>query len=52
MHFRVLAVLCCTALLAACGSDQPKTEQVPAPAPAKVAKKPLHWARCQPTSVN
>ncbi|AXM96658.1 YbaY family lipoprotein [Pseudomonas plecoglossicida] len=41
MHFRVLAVLCCTALLAACGSDQPKTEQVPAPAPAKVAKKPL-----------
>ncbi|MFJ2985764.1 MULTISPECIES: YbaY family lipoprotein [unclassified Pseudomonas] len=39
MHLRALAVLCCAALLTACGSDRPKTEQPPAPAPAKVAKK-------------
>ncbi|MCP5854103.1 hypothetical protein NL323_29645, partial [Klebsiella pneumoniae] len=29
----------CAALLAACGSDRPKTEPAPAPAHAKVAKK-------------
>ncbi|HEK1007386.1 TPA: YbaY family lipoprotein [Pseudomonas putida] len=39
MHLRALAVLCCAALLTACGSDRPKTEQAPAPVPAKVAKK-------------
>ncbi|WP_248918466.1 hypothetical protein [Pseudomonas entomophila] len=39
MHHRALIVLCCAALLAACGSDRPKSEQAPAPAPAKVAKK-------------
>lgn len=39
MPLRALAVLCCAALLTACGSDQPKTEQPPAPAPAKVSKK-------------
>lgn len=39
MHLRVIAVLCCTALLAACGSDKPKIEQAPAQTPAKVAKK-------------
>ena len=37
MPLRALAVLCCAALLTACGSDQPKTEQPPAPAPAKVS---------------
>lgn len=40
MHHRALVVLCCAALLAACGSDRPKTEQAPAPVPASVAKKP------------
>ncbi|QXH35310.1 YbaY family lipoprotein [Pseudomonas muyukensis] len=39
MHYRALVVLCCAALLAACGSDRPKPEQAPAPPPAKVAKK-------------
>jgi len=39
MHYRALVVLCCAALLAACGSDQPKPDQGQAPAPAKVAKK-------------
>ncbi|MFA7902786.1 YbaY family lipoprotein [Pseudomonas aeruginosa] len=39
MPLRALAVLCCAALLTACGSDRPKTEQPPAPAPAKEAKK-------------
>ena len=39
MPLRALAVLCCAALHTACGSDQPKTEQPPAPAPAKVSKK-------------
>ncbi|MBA5709201.1 hypothetical protein DT037_19370 [Pseudomonas fulva] len=39
MPLRALAVLCCAALLTACGSDRPKTEQPPAPAPAKVATK-------------
>lgn len=39
MHYRALVVLGCAALLAACGSDRPNTEQAPAPAPAKVAKK-------------
>ncbi|MFJ4052491.1 MULTISPECIES: YbaY family lipoprotein [Pseudomonas] len=39
MHYRALVVLGCAALLAACGSDRPKTEPAPAPAPAKVAKK-------------
>ncbi|KNX80260.1 hypothetical protein DA83_10865 [Pseudomonas sp. 250J] len=39
MHPRALVVLCCAALLAACGSDRPKPEQAPAPVPAKVAKK-------------
>ncbi|KTS99129.1 YbaY family lipoprotein [Pseudomonas parafulva] len=39
MPLRALAVLCCAALLTACGSDRPKTEQPPAPAPAKVAKE-------------
>ncbi|QXI39028.1 YbaY family lipoprotein [Pseudomonas xantholysinigenes] len=39
MHYRALAVLCCVALLTACGSDRPKPEQTPAPTPAKVAKK-------------
>ena len=38
MHLRALVVLCCASLLAACGSDRPKTEAVPAPAVAKVAK--------------
>jgi uncharacterized lipoprotein YbaY len=38
MHLRALVVLCCASLLAACGSDRPKTEAVPAPASAKVAK--------------
>ncbi|MGJ7551111.1 MULTISPECIES: YbaY family lipoprotein [unclassified Pseudomonas] len=38
MHLRALVVLCCASLLAACGSDRPKTEAVPAPAAAKVAK--------------
>ncbi|NIF18038.1 YbaY family lipoprotein [Pantoea sp. Cy-639] len=39
MHPRALVVLCCAALLAACGSDRPKSEQTPAQAPAKVARK-------------
>ena len=39
MHHRALIVLCCAVLLAACGSDRPKSEQAPAPVPAKVAKK-------------
>lgn len=39
MHLRALAMLCCAALLTACGSDRPKTEQPPAPAPANVVKK-------------
>jgi uncharacterized lipoprotein YbaY len=39
MHYRALAVLCATALLAACGSDRPKSEPAAAPVPAKVAKK-------------
>ncbi|MFJ4155308.1 YbaY family lipoprotein [Pseudomonas sp. NPDC089752] len=39
MHLRALAVLCCAALLTACGSDRPKSEPAPAPAPAKVATK-------------
>ncbi|WP_409295887.1 YbaY family lipoprotein [Pseudomonas sp. KCJK8670] len=39
MHLRALAVLCCAALLAACSSERPKTEQPPAPTPAKVTKK-------------
>ncbi|WP_060509627.1 YbaY family lipoprotein [Pseudomonas sp. NBRC 111124] len=38
MHLRALVVLCCASLLAACGSDRPKTEAVPAPVVAKVAK--------------
>ena len=38
MHLRALVVLCCASLLAACGSDRPKTEAVPAPAAAKVVK--------------
>ncbi|WP_312934706.1 YbaY family lipoprotein [Pseudomonas sp.] len=38
MHPRALLVLCCAALLAACGSDKPKPEQ-PAPPPAKVSQK-------------
>ncbi|MFA7894536.1 YbaY family lipoprotein [Pseudomonas putida] len=40
MPLRALAVLCCAALLTACGSDRPKTEQPPAPAPAKESEKP------------
>ena len=39
MHHRALLVLCCAALLAACGSDRPKTEPPAQPAPAKVVKK-------------
>ncbi|NIF27826.1 hypothetical protein F3J44_15755 [Pantoea sp. Tr-811] len=39
MHLRALLVLCCAALLAACGSDRPKTEAAPAPAPATTARK-------------
>ena len=39
MHHRALVVLCCAALLAACGSDRPKPDQAQAPAPAKSAKK-------------
>jgi len=38
MHYRALVVLCCAALLAACGSDRPKTDTSVAPAPAHVAK--------------
>ncbi|MER2296740.1 MULTISPECIES: YbaY family lipoprotein [Pseudomonas] len=38
MPRRALVVLCCTCLLAACGSDRPKTATAPAPVPAKVAK--------------
>ncbi|MBC3411757.1 YbaY family lipoprotein [Pseudomonas sp. SWRI107] len=37
MHHRALVVLCCAALLAACGSDRPKTEPAAPPAPAKTA---------------
>ena len=37
MHYRALVVLCCAALLAACGSDRPKTDN-PAPTPARSAK--------------
>jgi uncharacterized lipoprotein YbaY len=40
MHYRALLVLCCAALLAACGSDRPKTDTPTPPVPAKVAKKP------------
>jgi len=36
MHPRALIVLCCAALLAACGSDKPKPVQTPVSAPAKV----------------
>ena len=39
MHPRALIVLCCAALLAACGSDKPKPVQAPATPPAKVAQK-------------
>ncbi|NWL05456.1 YbaY family lipoprotein [Pseudomonas hunanensis] len=39
MHYRALVVLCCAALLAACGSDRPKTDNLPAPAPARSAKQ-------------
>jgi len=39
MHYRALVVLCCAALLAACGSDRPKTDNpVPAPAPSAKAE--------------
>lgn len=38
MHHRALVVLCCAALLAACGSDRPKPPPTPPAAPAKVAK--------------
>ncbi len=39
MQPRALLVLCCAALLAACGSDRPKPEAAPAPKAAPVAKK-------------
>ncbi|MDZ5604598.1 YbaY family lipoprotein [Pseudomonas sp. RP23018S] len=39
MHPRALLVLCCAALLAACGSDKPKPEHPPAAPPAKVSQK-------------
>ena len=39
MHYRALIVLSLAGLLAACGSDRPKTEQVSAPPPVKAAKK-------------
>ncbi len=39
MQLRALVVLCLSGLLAACGSDQPKPDQAPAPTPAKVTKK-------------
>ncbi len=38
MHYRALVVLCCAALLAACGSDRPKTDTPPAPTPTRSAK--------------
>lgn len=42
MHHRALVVLCLASLLAACGSDRPKTEQAPAtPAPTVVNKHQL-----------
>ncbi|MGE7990955.1 YbaY family lipoprotein [Pseudomonas sp. NPDC089554] len=40
MHHRALVVLSLAALLAACGSDRPKPEQAPPPAPAKAVVKP------------
>ncbi|MCO7513398.1 YbaY family lipoprotein [Pseudomonas guariconensis] len=39
MHQRALVVLCFAGLLAACGSDRPKTEQPPVAPPAKAAKQ-------------
>ncbi|WP_028695458.1 YbaY family lipoprotein [Pseudomonas cremoricolorata] len=39
MHPRALIVLCCAALLAACGSDRPKTPPAVAAPPEKVAVK-------------
>jgi uncharacterized lipoprotein YbaY len=39
MLHRALLVLCCAALLAACGSDRPKPAPAPAPLPPNVAKK-------------
>ena len=39
MYPRALVVLCCAALLAACGSDRPKPEQPAAAPPAKATRK-------------
>ncbi|MFJ4347416.1 YbaY family lipoprotein [Pseudomonas sp. NPDC089401] len=39
MPVRALLVLCCATLLAACGSDRPKTEAAPATAPAATVRK-------------
>ncbi|HGM5578549.1 TPA: hypothetical protein ACKP22_000200 [Pseudomonas putida] len=39
MHHRALVVLCLAGLLAACGSDRPKTEQPAAPTAPKTVKK-------------
>ncbi|PYB74456.1 hypothetical protein DMX11_15010 [Pseudomonas sp. LB-090624] len=39
MHYRALVVLCCAALLTACGSDRPKTENLPTPTPARSPKQ-------------